>query len=124
MGTRQVIGCFLILVGTVMGFWVFMQVYSIFSAPEQLTVYQQLVANDLETRLVIEGEEVSKLMLPAEILEYFIPILLLLVGLAVAKMFISGGVGLLRRNAQVSPSSIRSTACRQMDKTESQQEAP
>ena len=123
-GPRQVVGCFLILVGTVMGFWLFMQVYDIFTAPEKLTLYQQLVSDYLETRLVIEGEEVSKLILPAEVLAYFIPILLLLVGLAVAKMFISGGVGLLRRNVQVSPPAIRSIASPQISQMDSKQELP
>ncbi len=121
-GPRQVVGCFLILVGTVMGFWVFMQVYGIFTAPEKLTLYQQLVSDYLETRLVIEGEEVSTLVLPAEVLAYFIPIVLLLVGTGVAKMFITGGVGLLRRNVQASFPAIRSTVSQQIGQTESRKD--
>ena len=121
-GPRKVLGCFLILVGTIMGFWVFMQVYTIFTAPDKLTLYQQLVSDYLETRLVIEGEEISKLVLPAEVLAYFIPIFLLLVGLAVAKMFISGGVGLLRRNVQVSSPAIGSVLSQQTGQTESRKD--
>ena len=123
-GPRQVVGCFLILVGTVMGFWVFMQVYRVFTAPEELTLYQELVSDYLETRLLIEGEEVSRLVLPAEVLAYFIPIFLLLVGIAVAKMFISGGVGLLRRNVQVSPPAVRSILSRQIGQTDSTEDRP
>ena len=107
-----------------MGFWVFMQVYGIFTAPEKLTLYQQLVSDYLETRLVIEGEEISKLVLPAEVLAYFIPIFLLLVGLAVAKMFISGGVGLLRRNVQASPPAVRPIVSPQIGATENKADVP
>jgi len=121
-GPRQVVGCFLILVGTVMGFWVFMQVYGIFTAPDKLTLYQQLVSDYLETRLVIEEEEVSKLILPAEVLAYFIPILLLLVGIGVAKMFITGGVGLLRRNVRAPFPAIRSAVSQQIGQTENKED--
>jgi len=100
-GPRKVLGCFLILVGTIMGFWVFMQVYTIFTAPDKLTLYQQLVSDYLETRLVIEGEEVSKLILPAEVLAYFIP---------------------MRRNVQVSSPAIGSVLSQQTGQTENRKD--
>lgn len=87
----------LIAIGVVIALWSFVQVYNIFTNPEELTVFQQLVSDEVTFKMTIDDEEVRVEPAP-EVLAYIIPLLLLAVAVSVARLFITGGVNLYHSN--------------------------
>jgi len=87
----------LIGIGVVIALWAFVQVYNIFTNPEELTVFQQLVSDEVTFKMTIDDEEVRVEPAP-EVLAYIIPLLLLAVAVSVARLFITGGVNLYHSN--------------------------
>lgn len=87
----------LIAIGVVIALWSFVQVYNIFTNPEELTVFQQLVSDEVTFKMTIDDEEVRVEPAP-EVLAYIIPLMLLAVAVSVARMFITGGVNLYHSN--------------------------
>lgn len=87
-------GFILILTGALIAFWVFLNVYKIFTHPEEMVRFQQLVSSQLEALVSSEKEEV-KVIIPGEVLAYIVPLFLLMIAVGVASVFIKGGVSLL-----------------------------
>jgi hypothetical protein len=87
----------LIAIGVVIALWSFGQVYNIFTNPEELTVFQQLVSDEVTFKMTIDDEEVRVEPAP-EVLAYIIPLLLLAVAVSIAKLFITAGVNLYHSN--------------------------
>jgi len=93
----KVLAFVLIAAGVVIALWSFFQVYTIFTDPEELTVFQQLVSDEVTFKMTIDGDEVRVEPAP-EVLAYIIPLLLLAVAVSVARLFITGGVNLYHGN--------------------------
>lgn len=93
IGIRETLGIILVIIGVGVALWVFSNVYDIFTGPEKLTAYQKLVSRSLEGSLSTKDSHV-KLVIPPEFLAYLIPILLLGIGVSIAGILITGGVGL------------------------------
>jgi hypothetical protein len=94
IGIKELLGVILLVIGAFVACWVFLNVYAIFTDPQELTSFQKLVSGKLESVASAGGKEV-KLLMPPEILAYIIPILLLAIGVSVAGVLINGGVNLL-----------------------------
>ena len=94
---HRILAFVLIAIGAVIALWAFTQVYKIFTNPEELTVFQQLVSDEVTFKMTIDDEEVRVEPAP-EVLAYIIPLLLLAVAVSVAKLFITGGVNLYHSN--------------------------
>ena len=98
---HKILAFVLIGIGVVIALWSFVQVYNIFTNPEELTVFQQLVSDEVTFKMTIDtmnyDEEVRVEPAP-EVLAYIIPLLLLAVAVGVAKLFITGGVNLYHSN--------------------------
>ncbi len=91
------IGFVLVIAGTVMAFWVFWNVYTMFTNPQSLEVFTQIMPEGQDWReLDIDGQKVT---LPEGIfnfLAYSVGCFLMLVAAIIAGSFISGGAGLLQ----------------------------
>jgi hypothetical protein len=94
IGLKDYLGCIFILTGALIAFWVFLNVYKIFTNPQEMVRFQQLVSSQLETLVSSEKGEV-KVVIPREVLAYIVPLFLLMIGVGVAGVFIKGGVSLL-----------------------------
>ncbi|MBN1457748.1 MAG: hypothetical protein JW912_07850 [Sedimentisphaerales bacterium] len=97
---RDYAGYILVICGVSIGFWVFIQAYSLFTGPEELTRFQELVSEKLEATVSAPEIEGLKIVIPSEIFSYFIPVVLLMLAAGVARMFISSGVRLLDTDVQ------------------------
>lgn len=93
IGIRETLGIILVVIGTGVALWVFANVYEIFTSPQKLTAYQKLVSQNPEGSLATKDSSV-KLVIPPKFLAYLIPILLLGIGVSIAGILITGGVGL------------------------------
>jgi hypothetical protein len=92
---RNFVGYVLILCGAAIAFWVVFNVYGLFNEPAKLTPFQELVASNLETTISHANQEGFKLVIPSEVLSYFIPLFLLVIAFGVAGMLVTNGVRLL-----------------------------
>ena len=100
MGVRDYLGFVLVIFGVSIAFWVFINVYSLFTEPEKLTPFQKLVSSNLETIISLSDKEAVKLVIPAEVFSYFVPLILLTTAAGIGGMFISGGIKLLDSDVQ------------------------
>jgi hypothetical protein len=96
---KNIFGALLIIAGVLIAIWVFMNLYRIFTNPQEIEVFKQIVPDNPELRtLDIDGK---KVLLPLGIFHFFaysICGLLLLVGGLMSTGFISSGVNLLIGN--------------------------
>ena len=94
---RNIVGLMLILTGAFMALWICMNVYEMFTSPQKIEIFKQIVPADPGMReLDVDGK---KILLPQGIfvfLAYGIGILLLMVGAAIANGLLTGGVNLLQ----------------------------
>ena len=93
------VGLCLIGLGVFVAMWIFANVYSMFKNPQSLTAFQELVSEHLEAAWTADGERV-KVVIPREIIAYFVPIGLLAIAVSVAGMLVAGGVKLLHGDFQ------------------------
>ncbi len=100
MGGRDYLGFMLVLFGVSIAFWVFVSVYGLFTAPEKLSPFQELVSHNLETWISSSEKESLKIVVPAEILSYLVPLFLLLIASGIAGVLITGGCRLLDSDVQ------------------------
>jgi hypothetical protein len=91
---KNLVGYSLVIIGVVTILWVVVNVVSMFEDPEKLTPFQRLVSSKLESSISFENERVL-LLIPPEFLAYFIPISLLSIAVAAAKIVVTGGIKLL-----------------------------
>ena len=96
---RTTLSVVLIAAGVIVAFWAFMQVYKIFTHPEELTVFQELVSDEITMRLSADNNE-FRVLIPPEFIAYVIPIMLLAIAVSIAGLFIRGGVNLLAGDAR------------------------
>jgi hypothetical protein len=80
--------------GVAIVFWVFWNVYKLFTRPEELTRFQQLVSDCLET-IVSSTEGQVKLVVPPQVLAYVIPLILLMIATSVGGILITAGIKLI-----------------------------
>ena len=100
IGVRGYLGFVLVICGVLIAFWVFMNVYGLFTEPEKLTPFQKLVSSSLETVISPSDKEAVKIVIPAEILSYFVPLILLATAAGIAGILITGGIRLLDSDVQ------------------------
>ena len=96
---KSFVGYFLIFVGVVFAIWIVMNVISIYNHPTKLTEFQTIVSDRLESVISTSDEKIV-LIIPPEFLTYFIPIVLLVIAVALAKLFILGGIKVLQSDFQ------------------------
>ena len=97
-GLKNVLGLALVIVGALMGAWVFMKIVAIFKDPTGMEVFEQLVPKDI-TISVGGGEKARKMVLPPVLFHmaaYGLAGLLLLAATGLCGAFIGGGVNLLQ----------------------------
>ncbi|MCK4526940.1 hypothetical protein KAW18_06180 [candidate division WOR-3 bacterium] len=98
---KFLIAIILITAGIIIALWTITKVYKIFTNPQEIEVFKQIVPDKPEMReLDIAGQ---KVILPAGIflfMAYGIGCLLLLVASGIATGLITGGVNLLQSNFQ------------------------
>lgn len=104
---RETLGCVLTVCGVAIVFWVFWHVYKLFTRPEELTRFQQLVSDCLET-VVSSTEGEVKLVVPPEVLAYVIPLVLLIIATSVGGILITAGIKLICSQYQKPSSKSRS----------------
>jgi hypothetical protein len=92
---RNFLGYVLIGCGVAIAFWVVINVYGLFTEPAKLMPFQKLVASNLETTIAQANKEAFKLVIPAEVLSYFIPMVLLIIAVSIASMLFTGGIRVL-----------------------------
>ncbi len=95
------IGLLLITVGILMVFWVFMNVYTMFTHPQELEVFKQLVPDDPELRSLDMDDR--KIIIPIVIfhfMAYGSSCLLLLTAGIISSALVTGGVHLLQSDFQ------------------------
>jgi hypothetical protein len=92
---RNFLGYILIGCGVAIAFWVVINVYEVFTQPAKLMPFQKLVASNLETTVSQANKEAFKLVIPAEVLSYFIPLVLLIIAVSIASMLFTGGIRIL-----------------------------
>ena len=97
---RDYLGFVLVICGVSIAFWVFLNVYGLFTEPEKLTPFQKLVSSNLETIISSMGKEELKIVIPSEVLSYFVPLILLTIAVVIAGILITGGIRLLDSDAQ------------------------
>ena len=95
MGIKERIAIALIVIGTIIGGWIILNVFRMYHNPMHISKYQQLVKNNISTTITIKEKEEIKVIVTPEIISYIIPIFLLIIGVSVAGMFIKGGIKLL-----------------------------
>jgi hypothetical protein len=100
MGVRDYLGFVLVIFGVSIAFWVFMNVYGLFTEPEKLTPFQKLVSSNLETIISPSDKEAVKIVIPAEVFSYFVPLILLTTAGGIAGILITGGIRLLDSDVQ------------------------
>ena len=94
---QKILAFVLIGIGVVIALWSFGQVYNIFTDPQELSVFQQLVSDEVTFKMTIDDDEVRVEPAP-EVLAYIIPLMLLAVAVAVARLFITSGINLYHGN--------------------------
>ena len=96
---KNICGALLIAAGVLIAIWIFMNLYRIFTNPQEIEVFNRIVPDNPELRtLDIDGK---KVLLPLGIFHFFaygICGFLLLVGGLMSTGFISSGVNLLIGN--------------------------
>ena len=92
-GIAGVIGIVLVILGILVAGWVFLNVYDMFTEPEKLTKFQKLITTNIEGSLSANDSNV-KIVIPAELLAYIIPLILLGIASGIAGIFITGGANL------------------------------
>ncbi|MBN2210363.1 MAG: hypothetical protein JW709_03115 [Sedimentisphaerales bacterium] len=97
IGIRKILGLVLIIGGVVIALWVFLNVYSLFTEPDRLTPFQELVSGQLEAKINYANQEETKVEIPAEFLSYLVPLILLAIAVKIAGSFLSSGVRLLTK---------------------------
>ncbi len=94
---RTATGLLLISIGVLVALWAFMNVYKVFTNPDEIEVFRKIVPQSSELReLDIEGD---KIVLPVGLfsfMAYSIGCLLLLIAGMIGGAFITGGVNLLQ----------------------------
>lgn len=100
MGFKDFLGIVLIIGGVAVAVWILMNVYSLFTDPAKLTSFAELVADNLETSISSGDKQGVKIVIPSEILSYFIPLALLMIAAGIAATLITGGVRLLDSDIQ------------------------
>jgi hypothetical protein len=111
------VGLCLIGLGVFVAMWVFSNVYSMIRNPEEITSFQNLVSERLESTWTFDGERM-KVVIPREFMAYFVPIVLLAIAVSVASILIAGGVKVLHGDFQamtVKFRALRSGLERKMD---------
>ncbi len=96
---KDYVGLCLIGLGVFVALWVFSNVYSMIRNPEEITSFQNLVSERMESTWTIDGERM-KVVIPREFMAYFIPIVLLAIAVSVASILVKGGVRLLHGDFQ------------------------
>ncbi len=100
VGVKDYMGYALVICGVLIAFWVLSNVYSLFTKPEKLLPFQELVSWHLETIISDAKKEGLKIVIPKEILSYFVPLILLTTAAGIAGIFISGVIKLLDSDVQ------------------------
>lgn len=101
MNVKNYIGLLLIGCALAIMFWIFGEVYRVFDNPLELTVFQKLIASNLETVVSWNSGE-AKLTIPPEFVAYMIPVIFLGIAVRLAGMLLVSGSQLL---SNPSPSS-------------------
>lgn len=95
---KRFLGLALVIIGVIISLWVFTKVCKIFTAPQEIKVFEQIMPESSEWReLEIEGKKVVLPVNTFRFIAYGIGSFLLLVAAIVAGGLISGGVGLLQK---------------------------
>jgi hypothetical protein len=100
VGIKECLGFFLVICGVSIALWVFMSVYGLFTKPEKLVPFQKLVSSNLETIISHAEKKDMKIVIPSEILSYFVPLILLMISVSVAGVLVTGGIRLLDSDVQ------------------------
>ena len=100
MRVHDYLGFVLVICGVSIAFWVFVNVYGLFTEPEKLKPFQELVSGSLETLISSSDKESMNIVIPAEVLSYFVPLILLMIASGIAGILITGGVRLLDSDVQ------------------------
>jgi len=118
IGIKDVVGFILVLIGSIIGLWVFFSAYSLFTDPQELLPFQELVSGELQAHSKLESNE-ADITVPPQFFSYIIPILLLMVCAGIAGMFVKGGVGLVYGSYQRFLNKLSSLELRMGKKIES-----
>lgn len=116
---RTIIGIALVIVGCVMAFWAFANVYKIFTNPQEIEAFKQIAPENPELReLDIEGR---KAVIPEGLfhfMAYVIACFLLLIAGVIGASLVTGGANLL----QTSFRRLESKVDKKMDKLKDKME--
>ena len=91
---KEIIGILLIIIGTSIALWIFKSVIDLFNNPANFERFQDLINTDFTFQSATENRE-TVIFLPAVLLSYLFPILLLSIAASIAKMFVRYGVELI-----------------------------
>ena len=91
---KEYLGLILIILGVLIAGWVFLNIYKIFTNPEQLTYFKELLPSQLEITTRIEGND-AKVLIPTEFMVYGIVLALMTIAVGVGSVLIKGGTRLV-----------------------------
>lgn len=96
---RTAIGLVLIVAGATMAFWVFVNAYRIFTNPQEIELFREIVPDNPQLReLDIDGKKVILPLGLFNFMAYTLGCLVLVIAGTVGGAFITGGVNILQSN--------------------------
>lgn len=108
-------GC--IVIGVLIGLWIFFRVYGFIEEPSSFERYGQLLAEPLEVAANVEGKD-ANIVFPFEPFGYVLAVILLGIVVKIAGMFLSAGAKLLDRDTTAymkKLSKAQTTICEQIE---------
>jgi len=91
---KEIIGILMIVIGSVIALWIFKNVIDLFNNPENFERFQNLVKTDFTFQSASENRE-TVIFLPAVLLSYLFPVILMSIAVSIAGLFIRYGVELV-----------------------------
>jgi len=96
---KIIIGIILVIIGVAICIWVFVGVYRIFTNPEEIKTFGQIISNNIKTEELNAGDK--KVVLPEglyKILSYIIVVFGLFTAAIIGTAMLGSGVNLLQPN--------------------------
>lgn len=91
---KEIIGILMIVIGSVIALWIFKNVIDLFNNPENFERFQDIIKTDFTFQSATENRE-TVIFLPAVLLSYLFPVLLMSIAVSIAGLFIRYGVELV-----------------------------
>ena len=91
---KEIIGILMIVIGSFIALWIFINVLNLFNNPANFERFQDLIKTDFTFQSSTDNRE-TVIFIPAVLLSYLFPILLMSIAVSVAGLFIRYGVELI-----------------------------